>query len=348
MKVIRFFICFLMIFLSLNITNLEAKAKKDPVEHIFIREFEGGNKINAHVIKVDLNNPRIVIELGLAKKSTNKKEVVSTIAKREKAIAAINGSFFHSRSSIHGAVGLLMLDGVVISDSGHRRTSLGITEDKKVVIGIPKIKNIAMLPEIGVNLNLNGINQYRGRNHITLYTPFFGSTTNTAKGGREIIVKDGKITGYGMNNSRIPKDGFVLSLAKADSKIADKYPIGTQVFINSVLPKPWNNVKTLITGSPQLLKNGQIYNTYYKEKLQPSIKAPNTRSAVGITGNNKFIMMSVTGRVTFNKLAKIMKKLGAKEALALDGGGSTEMYIYGKNMTSNYRPVTNAIVVKYY
>lgn len=318
-------------------------SQKTPVEHIFFKEAN----LSAHVIKVDLNHPRIIVEVALAQNSTNKKEVVSQIAKREKAIAAINGSFFHSRSSINSAVGLLMLDGIVISDSGHRRTSLGITEDKKIVIGIPKITNIAMMPEIGVNLRLNGINQIRGRKHNTLYTPLFGKTTKTIAGGKEILVKDGKIVGYGNNNSLIPREGFVISIGKKEPKITEKYPIGTQVFLNSVLNSPWNKVKTLVTGSPQLLKNGKIYNTYYKEKLQSSIKGPTKRTAVGVTSNNKLLLLTVTGGVTFGKLAQMLLKLGARDALALDGGGSTEMYMNGKNMTSNYRPVTNAIVVKF-
>lgn len=318
-------------------------SKKNPVEHVF---FKDGN-LKAHLIKVDLNHPRIIVDVALAHKSTNKKEVVSKIAQREKAIAAINGSFFHSKSSINSAVGLLMLDGVVISDSGHRRTSLGITEDKKIIIGIPKITNIAMMPEIGINLRLNGINQIRGRKHNTLYTPLFGKTTKTISGGKEIIVKDGKIVGYGNKNASIPKEGFVISIGKSEPKITEKYPIGTQVFLNSVLGAPWNKVKTLITGSPQLLKNGKIYNTYYKEKLQASIKGPAKRTAVGVTATNKLLLITVTGGVTFGKLAKMLLKLGARDALALDGGGSTEMYLKGKNMTSNYRPVTNAIVVKF-
>lgn len=348
-KVIKIFtIYFLLMVLFFNESTYaqgykKVFSQKNPVEHVFFKD----GKLRAHLIKVDLNHPRIIVDVALAHNSTNKKEVVSQIAKREKAIAAINGSFFHSRSSINSAVGLLMLDGVVISDSGHRRTSLGITDDKKIVIGIPKITNIAIMPEIGVNLRLNGINQIRGKKHNTLYTPLFGKTTKTISGGKEIIVKAGKIVAYANQNATIPKGGFVISIGKKEPKIAEKYPIGTQVFLNSVLSSPWNKVKTLITGSPQLLKNGKIYNTYYKEKLQPSIKGPTKRTAVGVTSNNKLLLLSVTGGVTFGKLAQMLLKLGARDALALDGGGSTEMYMNGKNMTSNYRPVTNAIVVKF-
>lgn len=334
----------------LGATVSEAKPKytvKNAVQHTFFKDTFGKNKLSAHLIKVDMNNPMVDIDLALAYNNTNRKEKVSKIAQRVGAVAAVNGSFFHSRNSIDGAVGLIISDGMVISDSGHRRTSLGITEDKKVIIGIPKIKNFVIMPELGVQMKLNGINQIRGKNHTTVYNGFFGPKTKTKGSGREILVdRDGRITGYRVGNSPIPPGGFVISMANGNSTIADKYPIGTQVYLDSVLNSPWNQVKTLVTGSPQLVKNGKIYNTYQMEKLQRSIAAPATRTAVGVTANNKMLMLTVSGNLSFTKLAQIMKRLGAKDALALDGGGSTDMYLNGKTVVTNYRSVTNALVVK--
>lgn len=320
---------------------------KEAVKHIFFKDHFGSNKLNAHLIRVDLNNPLVNIDLALAYNNTNRKEKVTKMAQRVGAVAAINGSFFHSRGSIDSAVGLLMSDGVVLTDSGHRRTSIGITEDKKVIIGIPKVKNFVVMPEIGVQLALNGINQVRGKNHTTVYTSYFGSRTKTKGSGREIMVdRDGRIIGYKMNNAPIPSGGFVISMAKGNSSIADKYPVGTQVYMDSIIGSPWTKVRTMITGSPQLVKNGKIYNTYSQERLQNSIKYPTTRTAVGVTANNQLLMLSVSGKLTFTKLAQIMKRLGAKDALALDGGGSTDMYIKGKEVVRTDRPVTNALVVK--
>ncbi len=333
--------------ISVDAKNKKNNSVKNSVQHIFFKDHYGANKLNAHLIKVDMNNPIVSVDLALAYNNTNRKEKVSKIAQRVGAVAAINGSFFHSRNSIDGAVGLIMSEGLVISDSGHRRTSLGITEDKKVIIGIPKIKNYVIMPELGVSLKLNGINQIRGKNHNTVYNGFFGSKTKTKGSGREIIVdRDGRITGYKLSNASIPTGGFVISMANANSSIAEKYPVGTQVYLDSVLNYPWNQVRTLVTGSPQLVKNGKIYNTYSKEKLQRSIATSMTRTAVGVTANNKLLMLTLSGKSDFSKLAQIMKRLGAKDALALDGGGSTDMYLNGKNVIPNYRPVSNALVVR--
>lgn len=327
--------------------NYSQYGAKNAVQHIFFKDRFYKNKLNAHLIRVDLNNPIVSVDVAMAYNNTNRKEKVSKMAQRVGAIAAINGSFFHSRSSINSAVGLLMVDGMVLTDSGHRRTSLGITDDNRVIIGIPKIRNFVIIPELGVNLKLNGINQVRGKKHTTVYTNYFGTSTKTRGPGREILVdRNGHIIDYKMKNATIPPGGFVISMAGAGSEISEKYPLGTQVYFDSILGTPWNKVRTLVTGSPQLLKNGKIYNTYSQEKLQRSLIYPATRTAVGVTANNKLLMLTVSGKLTFTKLAQIMKRLGAKDALALDGGGSTDMYLNGKHVVTNNRPVTNALVVK--
>jgi exopolysaccharide biosynthesis protein len=87
------------------------------------------------------------------------------------------------------------------------------------------------------------------------------------------------------------------------------------------------------------------------------------RTAIGITNKNHFVMVTVDGRhaeaagMSMWELQAFMIKLGCKDALNLDGGGSTTMYIKGKGIV-NYpsdnlkydhegeRKVANAIVVR--
>jgi len=340
----RFFFKLVLAILFLLNNSLIANAKL--IDYVFFKEYFENKTLNCHLIKVDLNNPFVKIDLALAYNNTNRKETVKSMAKRTKALAAINGSFFHSKGGIHSVVGLLISNGVVLADSGHRRTSLGITEDRKIIIGVPKIKNVLVLPELGRAFKINGINQIRGKKHLTIYNRYFGTHTKTNKLGREILVdKNNIIVAYKIKNSPIPQGGFVISIDKAGSEIIDKFPLGSRIYIDSIRESKWQNVRTLITGSPQLVKNGKIYNTYFDEKLHSSIKYPAQRSAIGITHNNKFIMLTVIGKSTLTKLAQIMKRLGCIEALALDGGGSVDLYMKSKNITNNNRPVTNAIIV---
>ncbi len=77
-----------------------------------------------------------------------------------------------------------------------------------------------------------------------------------------------------------------------------------------------------------------------KGKMQlPStslVKNKHPRTAIGKIGNHKIILVTLDGRtdqasgVTLNELADIMSLLRCKDAVNLDGGGSTTMWISGK------------------
>ena len=66
-----------------------------------------------------------------------------------------------------------------------------------------------------------------------------------------------------------------------------------------------------------------------------SIGGKNPRTAIGYTGDNNLIMVTVDGRegssvgMTLMQLAGFMKSIGCVNAMNLDGGGSTVMYVDG-------------------
>ena len=97
----------------------------------------------------------------------------------------------------------------------------------------------------------------------------------------------------------------------------------------------WKNVNHIISGGPYLIKNGSIYIDMTAQKLV-AIGGRNPRTAIGYTSNNHVIMLTADGRegssigLTLNELASIMKELGCINAMNLDGGGSTVMYVNGQ------------------
>ena len=81
-------------------------------------------------------------------------------------------------------------------------------------------------------------------------------------------------------------------------------------------------------------------------------------SAIGIGKNKKLYLIAVDGRhngysvgVTFQELAQILKKLDLKDAINLDGGGSTTLVADGQiiNTLSEHheRKVSNALLIFY-
>jgi Phosphodiester glycosidase len=90
-------------------------------------------------------------------------------------------------------------------------------------------------------------------------------------------------------------------------------------------------VETLIGTGPLLIRAGKINPVPKDEGYQDRAvwsKAP--RSAVGIVTKKKLVLVSTRERLSLRELGKIMRALGARDAIALDGGSSVGMAWKGK------------------
>lgn len=119
-------------------------------------------------------------------------------------------------------------------------------------------------------------------------------------------------------------------------------------------------MKTAVGGGPVLLQNGDIKITN-NEELKFAGKAINDkhpRTAMGYTGDNKLVILVIEGRnpgkaegATLIQQAQIFKDLGCREALNLDGGGSSCMLVNGKETikvsdASGQRPVPAVFIIR--
>ena len=77
----------------------------------------------------------------------------------------------------------------------------------------------------------------------------------------------------------------------------------------------------------------------------PAIWGKAARTGVGLTKNQKLILIATKEKVTLSGLGKAMVKAGVKEGLALDGGGSACLYVDGKMVVGTSRLLSNMIVL---
>jgi exopolysaccharide biosynthesis protein len=112
-----------------------------------------------------------------------------------------------------------------------------------------------------------------------------------------------------------------------------------------------------VGGGPRLVSDGEVNVTSSQEQFKADValgRAP--RTAVGVTGDGKLLLIAVTGRqayhsigVTLEELAHIALELGAKDAMNLDGGGSSTMvvrdYVMNTPSDGRERKVADAILV---
>lgn len=322
------------------------------VRYVFFR-FTDHGPLNVHLLEVDLNRPNIHLELSHYHHQ-NQQATVSRLASHRGVVAAINGSFFQFMAgSVATPVGIVMINGRVLYDSRHRRTSFGINSDNEVVIGIPRLTTIAVAPDLNKVVPIDGVNTRRGYHQAILYTTHFNDRTVTNRWGRDVIVRGKKVIGYTMGNAAIPRDGYVLSFHGMGREVLKFLPPGTHMEVTTIPEEPrWDNLKFLITGGPHLVHRGRLYNTYFQEKFRRGVMYPNARSAIGITAQGQLLLATINpgyrgGGITLSRLARLLVKLGAVEALNLDGGGSATLYVGGRvvNRTFWNRPVNNALLI---
>ncbi|GMV38236.1 MAG: hypothetical protein AMXMBFR61_27440 [Fimbriimonadales bacterium] len=105
----------------------------------------------------------------------------------------------------------------------------------------------------------------------------------------------------------------------------------------------WSNYEFALGGLIRLMRAGKVapevgHNTRHVLK-------PSRRAAVGITAHNKLVMVATRQNVTLSTIGGILKTLGAREAVCLDGGSSTTLYYRGKMLIRPTREVTNLLIV---
>lgn len=107
----------------------------------------------------------------------------------------------------------------------------------------------------------------------------------------------------------------------------------------------WMDYETVVCAGPRLVKNGSISINLKKEGFRSGLTAPTRRTAVGITGKGKILLLAINRKASLHDTARALLAAGAKDALCLDGGSSTGFYCNGSFLAVPQRLLTNLIVV---
>ena len=119
--------------------------------------------------------------------------------------------------------------------------------------------------------------------------------------------------------------------------------------------KRWSPPFALQAG-PMLLRRGKAFIPRKLERLFAARDARHPRTALGTTGRRETVLLVVDGRqqasrgTSLAETAHILQRLGCREAINLDGGGSSTLVVRGKlwNLPQGrkvQRPVPNGLVV---
>lgn len=300
------------------------------VKYIKFVKYYQGSPVRINVIEANTGiNPNLELSPEIASDTLGKKSTISTIAKRNNSIVAINGTFFKPATGV--PLGTLMINKKLYTGPVYNRVAMGIFDNG---YDMARIQLDSSIKAGNKTLKVDNINQPRMLStYVIVYTPEWGKTAPASpKYGKQIAIKNNEIVGVSDSSLQIPENGFVIiGPAQKLNQIIGEKNIKFEV---STIPN-WENVNHIISGGPYLVKNGQVYIDLAEQKLG-SIGGRNPRTAVGYTANNNLIIVTVDGRenssigMTLNELANFMKSIGCINSMNLDGGGSTVLYVNGK------------------
>ncbi|MEP7213008.1 MAG: phosphodiester glycosidase family protein [Acidobacteriota bacterium] len=379
---------FVLFVFGVNLRAQEFKTVHDGVEYAELTREISGLPVKINLLRLDLR--KIRLDVVHAMNAAIGMEKTSFIAGRHKAVAAINSGFFRLDKSIFAgdAVGTLMIDGELLSESTNNRIALKILNQKKATA--VSIERSVINPWFGFGdlhsqIKLAGVDRESKPGEFILYGPDFGPATPVAAKGTLVAitgckraVKAGLVfvecrhaaVANANDQMLIPRDGYLISLGLAESKekklllndlnfylLSKSAKSRYYIRFENELSRLPNVEQDVVAGVPLLIRDGKIDVTWEQEKSSKSfVETRHPRTAVAKLKDGKFLMITVDGRsessggIGLYDLANLLLEFGATDAMNLDGGGSTTMFLDGKVVNhpsdkEGERKVSDALIV---
>ncbi len=320
------------------------------IKHVRMTRYYNGKPVRINVVEVSQAiNDELIIEPAIATDKLYGRTKISGIADRENAIVAINGGYFKPQTGT--PLGTLMINKKVYTGPIYDRVAIGFFDDG---YSMARLKLDAQVITEKGGIQIDNINQPRMLStHVIVFTGDWGKVSpQTPTYGIQAVIQNGKLVKTSYQPCEIPENGYVI--VGPESKIkpflnAHKFNLDVKMSPN------WQGVNHILSGGPYLIKDGDIFIDMTAEKLN-AVGGRNPRTAIGYTKDNHLIMLTADGRegasigLTLTELAFLMKQLGCVNAMNLDGGGSTVMYVNGrvvnKPAVQGGIPLSHTLVVR--
>ena len=328
------------------------------------------------VFLLKLDPALVVLDSVLSNDQVVDAETVPGIASRHRAIAAVNGGYFNVQNG--EPVSLLKVRGELVSDSPGVRGAVVIRNpaDARTSVAFDQLSarvsaNItaATGPQ---TLPIDGVDTTRERGKLMLYTPAYHDDTDTAPAGTEWVLDGTPLqvveVRSGIGRTPIPRGGAVLSYGGTmPPPPLQALTVGTEVTFRTT----WKSLRGLavdllesadhiVNGAGLLRRDGMVITDWHAENLNSErfVNARHPRTIVGVDGNGHIWLGAIDGRqsdhsigMTFADLQRLCDRVGLRDALNLDGGGSTTMVVKDRVVNkpsdpAGPRAVSDAIVVR--
>lgn len=263
------------------------------------------------------------------------------MAEQSLAVAAINAGFFNRNNRL--PLGAIRRDGQWLSGPILNRGAIAWNDSGEFYFGRLSLEE-TLITGNNQRLPILFLNSGYVQSGIARYTNTWG-TSYTPLTDNEIIiiVQQNRVTNQlpggkaGETTFTIPQDGYLLTLRGNATTAASQLSVGTPVSIASATNSPnFNRYPHIMGAGPLLVQNNRIVLDAASERFSPAfITQKAARSAICTTARGSVIIAAVHNRAgghgpTLAEHAQLMKNIGCVNALNLDGGSSTSLYLGGQ------------------
>lgn len=260
-------------------------------------------------------------------------------AQRYAAAAAINGGFFNRKNKL--PLGAIRRDGRWLSSPILNRGAIAWDNSGKI-----KIAHLGwqhnLITSRGQRLPVLSLNSGYVQSGIALYSTLWGASyTPLIDNEVIVVVQNNQVTAQlpagmaGQTRFAIPINGYLLCLRATN--VASALPVGTLIRQESAtIPADFAGYPQILGAGPVLVQNRQIVLNAKAEGFSDAfIRQTAIRSAIGTNAAGNLLIAAIhnpSGQAGANlaQTAKIMQQLGCVNALNLDGGSSTSLYLGGQ------------------
>jgi hypothetical protein len=342
-----------------------------------------------NLVRVDLHRADVELRQARAHDALRGRERTSEMARRATAagapvLAAVNADFFDLKtgeSENNQLLGGEWWKGLKVTDSPYDTYDNAHAQLAMDAAGHPLLDRFILdgkawahgmsIPILTLNARNSG--SYEGS---ALFTARYGSATPRdtthryaeapmvaagRRGDTLLFVRRGAVSAA--SGSSIPVGGAVLSAYGARMGEVQAMADGDTVMVLlATLPRPPRGAAPamIIGGWPRILSDGEDVAAdaaTLEGTISRNAEARHPRTAAGFSRDSSTLfLVTVDGRsensggVTLVELARLMRRLGAWQAINFDGGGSTTMVVEGRVVNgpsdaSGEREVGNALMV---
>lgn len=292
------------------------------------------------------------------------RETVGDMVLRTGAIAGVNADFFPFTGD---PLGGMIINGELVSMPGRNRAIFAWGVEG---IQFGRLQGSLEMAVGGQTTKLTDLNAEVGENQTILSTPAGGRAWSKANATHVLLEWTGRLTANGTVTAKVLRslgESTSVTVNEGQAVLSGRgtgaAPLaglkeGDQVVIRAAITgMDLAKVDQAIGGGPNLVTGGKADITLEQEGFREDFSTTrHPRTAIGRTANGEVWMVVVDGRqpgmsrgMSLLELAQLMVSLGCVDAVNMDGGGSSDIVIFGvsvnKPSDGQPRPVANGVLL---